>query len=116
MNFIWIIFLQLKLSAKEKRSGWDDSYFKAIGLNEFVEEGYIRIGGNKICDIGERLGRGLTEEAANQMNLPHSRIAVAVSVIDAHAGGLGVVSDSYSFPFDLFIDFCLFRFFESLER
>eukprot|EP01117_Protostelium_nocturnum_P007275 TRINITY_DN2600_c0_g1_i1.p1 TRINITY_DN2600_c0_g1~~TRINITY_DN2600_c0_g1_i1.p1 ORF type:complete len:613 (+),score=203.31 TRINITY_DN2600_c0_g1_i1:149-1840(+) len=84
-NFMGHIF------AKEKLSGWDDSYFTQIGLDEFVEEGYARLGGNKICDIGERVGKGLTEAVADLMNLPHSRISVAVSLIDAHAGGLGVL-------------------------
>ena len=35
--------------------GWDDSYFKAIGLEDLVAEGYARIG-QDVRDIGGYVG------------------------------------------------------------
>ncbi|XP_069934530.1 FGGY carbohydrate kinase domain-containing protein isoform X12 [Oryctolagus cuniculus] len=48
--------------------GWDDSFWKMIGLEDFVADNYSKI------DLGLPAG-----------------IAVAASLIDAHAGGLGVI-------------------------
>lgn len=45
-------------------------------------------GGKVICDPGTKLGKGLTIEAAKELNLPIG-LPVAASLIDAHAGGLG---------------------------
>lgn len=44
--------------------------------------------GNLVLPPGTCLGSGLTPEAAKELGLP-SGIAVATSLIDAHAGGLG---------------------------
>lgn len=44
--------------------------------------------GNKVLPPGASLGSGLTPEAAKDLGLP-AGIAVAASLIDAHAGGLG---------------------------
>lgn len=43
---------------------------------------------------GESVGKGLTPEAAKDLSLPEG-IAVAASLIDAHAGGLGTQSFIY---------------------
>jgi len=68
--------------------GWSDDYFRRIGLGELVDEGYARIGTN-VRPMGERAGT-LTETAARELGLAPG-IAVAVSIIDAHAGGLGLL-------------------------
>jgi len=68
---------------------WDDSYWKAIGLGELVEEGYARIG-RRVRPMGEAVGDGLTQPAAQELGLKPGT-AVGVSIIDAHAGGLGMV-------------------------
>lgn len=68
---------------------WDASYFEQIGLDELAAEGFARIG-TKIVEPGTCLGDGLTEEAAKAMGLK-SGTAVAVGMIDAHAGGIGTV-------------------------
>nr|XP_021151394.1 FGGY carbohydrate kinase domain-containing protein isoform X6 [Columba livia] len=69
--------------------GWDDSFWKMIGLEDLVKDKYEKIG-NHVLSPGEPVGKGLTPEAAKDLGLPEG-IAVAASLIDAHAGGLGVI-------------------------
>ncbi|XP_067996821.1 FGGY carbohydrate kinase domain-containing protein isoform X3 [Melanerpes formicivorus] len=69
--------------------GWDDSFWKMIGLEDLVKDKYEKIG-NRVLSPGEPVGKGLTPEAAKDLGLPEG-IAVAASLIDAHAGGLGVI-------------------------
>ncbi|KAM6265010.1 FGGY carbohydrate kinase domain-containing protein isoform 2-T2 [Spheniscus humboldti] len=69
--------------------GWDDSFWKMIGLEDLVKDKYEKIG-NHVLSPGESVGKGLTPEAAKDLGLP-AGIAVAASLIDAHAGGLGVI-------------------------
>ncbi|XP_058159483.1 FGGY carbohydrate kinase domain-containing protein isoform X3 [Dasypus novemcinctus] len=69
--------------------GWDDSFWKMIGLEDLVEDNYRKIG-NQVLPPGVCLGNGLTPEAAKDLGLP-AGIAVAASLVDAHAGGLGVI-------------------------
>jgi len=68
---------------------WEDSYFKSVGLGDLVEEGYLRIG-RRVRPMGEPVGKGLTEEAAEELGL-RPGAPVGVSIIDAHAGGLGLL-------------------------
>ncbi|HVW24082.1 MAG TPA: FGGY-family carbohydrate kinase [Polyangiaceae bacterium] len=68
--------------------GWRDDYFRAIGLGDLVDEGYVRIG-TKIRPMGERLGT-LSPRAAAELGLSPAT-CVGVSIIDAHAGGLGLL-------------------------
>ncbi|POF62108.1 ribulokinase [Novacetimonas maltaceti] len=68
---------------------WDDAYFRAIGLGMLADEGYRRIG-TDIRPLGERVGHGLDARAAMELGLP-AGTPVAVSAIDAHAGGIGVI-------------------------
>ncbi|XP_041339316.1 FGGY carbohydrate kinase domain-containing protein isoform X2 [Pyrgilauda ruficollis] len=69
--------------------GWDDSFWKMIGLEDLVKDKYEKIG-NHVLSPGEAVGKGLTPDAARDLGLPEG-IAVAASLIDAHAGGLGVI-------------------------
>uniref|UniRef100_A0A8B9TQ36 FGGY carbohydrate kinase domain-containing protein n=1 Tax=Anas platyrhynchos TaxID=8839 RepID=A0A8B9TQ36_ANAPL len=69
--------------------GWDDSFWNIIGLEDLVKDKYEKIG-NHVLSPGESVGKGLTPEAAKDLGLPEG-IAVAASLIDAHAGGLGVI-------------------------
>lgn len=69
---------------------WDETYFQEIGLQDLVEDEFARIG-QRVVHPGTALGRGLSAEAAAQMNLLPG-IAVAAGLIDAHAGGLGTVA------------------------
>lgn len=68
---------------------WDDSYFQEIGLDDLVSEGYKRIG-TDIRPMGEPVGDGLTKESAKELGLIPGT-AVGVAIIDAHAGGLGLL-------------------------
>ena len=69
--------------------GWDESYFKRIGLGELATEKFRRIG-TRIAPMGQPVGRGLSARAAKELGL-RAGIPVGVAIIDAHAGGLGVL-------------------------
>ena len=70
--------------------GWDDGFWRGIGLGDLVDEGYRRIG-TRVRPMGEPAGRGLTERAAEEMGL-RAGTPVGVGIIDAHAGGLGTLA------------------------
>jgi FGGY-family pentulose kinase len=67
---------------------WDEGYFQAIGLGDLAAESFARIG-LRVRPMGERIGL-LTPRAARELGLCPG-IPVAVSIIDAHAGGLGML-------------------------
>jgi FGGY-family pentulose kinase len=69
--------------------GWDAGYFRQIGLGDLVAEKFRRIG-TKVRPIGEPVGQGLTARAAAELGLK-AGTSVGVSIIDAHAGGLGLL-------------------------
>lgn len=73
--------------AHEKR--WDADYFRAVGLSEFADEDFIRIGQHAV-DPGTACGSGLTAQAAQEMGLAQGT-PVAAGLIDAHAGGVGTL-------------------------
>jgi len=68
---------------------WDDSYFKEVGLEDLVDEKYQKIG-TRIRPVGEPVGDGLTIRSADELGLKPAT-PVGVSIIDAHAGGLGLL-------------------------
>jgi FGGY-family pentulose kinase len=70
-------------------AGWDASYFNKIGLGDLAKEGFQRIG-RRVRPMGEAIGNGLTEKAAADFGLK-AGTPVGVSIIDAHAGGLGLL-------------------------
>ncbi|XP_070602122.1 FGGY carbohydrate kinase domain-containing protein isoform X2 [Erythrolamprus reginae] len=70
-------------------TGWDDSFWKSIGLENLMANKYSKIG-NEVLPPGTPVGNGLTAEAAGDLGLCKG-IAVAASLIDAHAGGLGMI-------------------------
>jgi FGGY-family pentulose kinase len=67
---------------------WDEQYFRAIGLEDLADEGWRRIGA-RVAPMGERQG-ALTDASAAELGLSGG-IPVAVSIIDAHAGGIGML-------------------------
>lgn len=79
-------------SSEDSTGRWDDSYFDEIGLGDLKDDGYQKIG-RVIRPIGESVGGGLTEKSAKQLGL-NPGTPVGVSMIDAHAGGLGVLGMS----------------------
>jgi FGGY-family pentulose kinase len=70
-------------------AGWDPGYFKQIGLSDLVAEGFRRIG-TRVRPMGEPVGHGLTPRAARELGLV-AGTPVGVAIIDAHAGGLGLL-------------------------
>lgn len=69
--------------------GWSAEFFKEIGLGDLVDEAYARIG-KVIRPMGEPIGNGVTREAAEELGLVEGT-PVGVSIIDAHAGGIGMI-------------------------
>lgn len=70
-------------------AGWDAGYFRKIGLADLADGEFERIG-RRVRPMGEAVGRGLTEQAARELGL-RPGVPVGVSIIDAHAGGLGML-------------------------
>ncbi|WP_145521960.1 FGGY-family carbohydrate kinase [Yersinia aldovae] len=71
---------------------WDPSYFKLIGLADLLDNNAAKIGAT-VKPMGEPLGRGLSQRAASEMGLIPGT-AVSVSIIDAHAGTIGILGAS----------------------
>uniref|UniRef100_A0A669BDJ9 FGGY carbohydrate kinase domain-containing protein n=3 Tax=Oreochromis niloticus TaxID=8128 RepID=A0A669BDJ9_ORENI len=69
--------------------GWDASFWTSIGLDDLLENNFSKIG-SVTSPPGSPLGDGLTQEAAADLGLDPGT-AVGASLIDAHAGGLGVI-------------------------
>lgn len=67
---------------------WDDEFLALIGLGELAQDGHRRIG-NNVRPQGECAGV-LSRDAAADLGLVPG-MPVAVSIIDAHAGGLGLL-------------------------
>lgn len=70
------------------QGGWQEGYFRAVGLGALADEGFRRIG-TSVRPMGERQG-ALTPQAAIELGLAPGT-PVGVSIIDAHAGGLGLI-------------------------
>jgi FGGY-family pentulose kinase len=74
------------LGHKERNGGWDYSFFERIGLPDLFENAKVP---EFAHPVGHLAGR-LTEKSAQQLGLS-SGTAVGVGIIDAHAGGIGVL-------------------------
>ena len=74
---------------QENELGWDRAFFDKIGLGELANHHFAKIG-NDIQPMGQSLGNGLSERSAYELGLV-AGIPVGVSVIDAHAGGIGML-------------------------
>jgi FGGY-family pentulose kinase len=77
-----------KWTCRGKEGTWDASYFAAIGLSDLSANDWAKIG-SRVRPMGERQG-ALTQAAAKELGLVPG-IPVAVSIIDAHAGGIGML-------------------------
>ena len=75
------------------RGAWSRSFFEAIGLAELLDDDARRIG-SVVRPLGESVGP-LSERSARELGLVPG-IPVGVSVIDAHAGGIGLLGGSSS--------------------
>ncbi|XWS28075.1 hypothetical protein CRYUN_Cryun25bG0034500 [Craigia yunnanensis] len=69
--------------------GWDDDFWEEIGLGDLVEGHHAKIG-RSVAFPGHALGSGLTPTAAKELGLL-AGTPVGTSLIDAHAGGVGVM-------------------------
>ncbi|CAL1358528.1 unnamed protein product [Linum trigynum] len=69
--------------------GWDDDFWEEIGLGDLLEGHHAKIG-RSVALPGHSLGSGLTPAAAKEMGL-RAGIPVGTSLIDAHAGGVGIM-------------------------
>lgn len=68
---------------------WDDSFFDDAGLGELKANHYSKIG-SVVRPLGEAVGAGLSEASAGELGLSPGT-PVSVAIIDAHAGGLGLL-------------------------
>uniref|UniRef100_A0A7C9EE93 FGGY carbohydrate kinase domain-containing protein n=1 Tax=Opuntia streptacantha TaxID=393608 RepID=A0A7C9EE93_OPUST len=96
-----------QLNGKDSRDmeacGWDDGFWEEIGLGDLVDGHHAKIG-RSVAFPGHPLGSGLTPAAAKELGL-QAGTPVGASLIDAHAGGVGVMesvpaSDSKSWAED----------------
>ena len=70
------------------RGAWSRSFFEQIGLSELLADNARKIG-SEVRPLGECVGL-LSERSASELGLVPG-IPVGVSVIDAHAGGIGLL-------------------------
>jgi ribulose kinase len=69
--------------------GWNENYFRQIGLLDLMEQNWKKIG-SVVKEPGSPCGNGLSEQAAEELGL-QCGTPVGTSIIDAHAGGLGML-------------------------
>lgn len=94
-----------KASRDMEACGWDDEFWEEIGLGDLVDGHHSKIG-RSVAFPGHPLGNGLTATAAKELGLL-AGTPVGTSLIDAHAGGVGVMeskSDSDSQKKDSDVD------------
>lgn len=72
--------------------GWNEGYFREIGLEDLIANNFQKIG-SRVQTPGAAIGRGLSEETARILGLLPGT-PVGTSIIDAHAGGLGLIGCS----------------------
>ncbi|HVJ19319.1 MAG TPA: FGGY-family carbohydrate kinase [Polyangiaceae bacterium] len=72
----------------EGRGRWSKTFFEQVGLGELLADGAKKIG-STVRPLGELAGT-LTPSAAAELGLVPG-IPVGVSIIDAHAGGIGLL-------------------------
>ncbi|XP_074025444.1 FGGY carbohydrate kinase domain-containing protein [Leptinotarsa decemlineata] len=68
---------------------WNKSYFDTIGLEDLAENNWSKIG-SVVIPPGSSVGKGLSPKAADELGLLVGT-PVGTSMIDAHAGGLGLI-------------------------
>lgn len=71
---------------------WDKEYFEYIGLGDLAQDNFNRIG-TDIRPMGSPVDGGISEQAAEELGLLQGT-PVATSIIDAHAGALGIIGAS----------------------
>jgi FGGY-family pentulose kinase len=79
------------LGHEGKRGKWDKSFFKKAGIPDLFDDAKVV---SDVRPMGSQLGE-LTEAAARDLGLTTS-CQVGVGIIDAHAGGLGLLGAAWS--------------------
>ena len=83
-----ICSLTCKWNYLSKERKFDDDYFKLIGLEDIVANGYKTIF-NKVKNVGDVVGQ-VTPDLATRLGLSPDCL-VLTSLIDAHCGGIGIL-------------------------
>ncbi|KAH7671758.1 FGGY carbohydrate kinase pentulose kinase protein [Dioscorea alata] len=78
-----------KGSRNMEACGWDDVFWEEIGLGDLIDGNHAKIG-RSVAFPGHPMGSGLTPAAAKELGLL-AGTPVGTSLIDAHAGGVGVM-------------------------
>lgn len=71
---------------------WNDEFFEQIHLKDLKKDNWRKIG-NDVRAPGDPVNQGLSTKAASELGLLKGT-AVGTSLIDAHAGGLGMIGCS----------------------
>jgi len=82
--------------SNETDQGWDDSFWTSIGLSELATDGYKRIGSNVKKPFSFITDLKVSYEMAKETGLSQ-KVKIGVSMIDAHAGGVGGLSVTFGF-------------------
>ena len=69
---------------------WSRSYWESIGLGDLAAEDFRRLG-TLVRPMGAPVGNGLSARAAAELGGLRAGTPVGASMIDAHAGGIGVL-------------------------
>ena len=69
---------------------WSRSYWETIGLGDLATEDFRRLG-TLVRPMGAPVGDGLSARAAAELGGLRAGTPVGASMIDAHAGGIGVL-------------------------
>lgn len=76
--------------------GWQEKFFRGIGLGELVDNGYKQLeGSHGILTAGLPVGDGLSKKAAAELGLVEGT-PVGSAVIDAYAGWLGTIAARFT--------------------
>ncbi|XP_033328109.1 FGGY carbohydrate kinase domain-containing protein [Megalopta genalis] len=70
-------------------NGWNAAFFQQIQLGELMKDNWKKIGSD-VRTPGDPVDQGLSAKAASELGLLKGT-AVGTSLIDAHAGGLGMI-------------------------
>lgn len=76
-------------ASKDGIHKWNSSYFREIGLDDLELNNWQKIG-SFVQHPGSPIKNGLSKKAADQMGLKEGT-PVGTSMIDAHAGALGMI-------------------------
>ncbi|XP_012055305.1 PREDICTED: FGGY carbohydrate kinase domain-containing protein [Atta cephalotes] len=71
------------------KNGWDEDFFEQLNLRDLKKDNWRKIG-NDIRVPGDAIESGLSTKAAAELGLLKGT-PVGTSLIDAHAGGLGMI-------------------------